>query len=234
MTDDAHAEPPPRSSSDLDRGDEPIPDGRDDGRDNGGDNGRDDGDGGADDLPTVADLIHAEAQSLVRGNVIAAMAIGLVPVPVVDVASVVGLSVRMVHGLSQCYGVPFSNEAARAALIALIPAVLPVTAVGSMASAVKSVPIVGSVVGAGGVSLLSGAVVYALGQVFIRHYERGGTLHDIKLDAARAHFKSALAQGRQVASRMRDRVDGVGPRPAGSADAARSPAGEHPRAESQP
>lgn len=171
--------------------------------------GADEADQDAADTPTVGDLIHAEAQSVVRGNVIAAMALGLVPVPVVDIASVVGISVRMVYGLSQCYEVPFSQEATRAALFALIPAALPVAAVGTTASLLKSVPGIGSVVGSGGVSLLSGAVVYALGQVFIRHYESGGTLNDIDIQTARRQFKAALAQGRKVAARLRDQVDGV-------------------------
>lgn len=190
-----------------------------------------------DDTPTVGDLIHTEAQSVVRGNVIAAMALGLVPVPVIDVAAVVGISVRMVHGLSQCYDVPFSKEATRAALFALIPAALPVTAMGTTASLLKSVPGIGSVIGSGGVSLLSGAVVYALGQVFIRHYEAGGTLHDIDIQSARRQFKAALAQGRKVAARLRDTVDGVsgsgavagtpdGPAPSGPTTAEPPPSGE--------
>jgi len=154
-------------------------------------------------IPTVGDLMYSEAQAVVRGNVIAAMALGLVPVPVVDIVAVAGISVQMTYGLSNIYGIPFSQEAARAALFSIVPAALPVTMMSAGASLLKSIPGVGSLAGAGGVSLLSGAVVYALGQVLIRHYEKGGTLNDINFDLARRQFKSKLEEGRRFAADLR-------------------------------
>ena len=171
------------------------------------------------DVPTIGDLMHTEAQMVVRGNVIAAMAIGLVPVPV---AGVIAVSVRMVHGLSQIYDVPFSSEAARAALIAIIPSALPVAAMGVGGSFLKSIPGLGSIVGGGGVSLLSGAVVYALGQVFIRHYESGGALSDLNLDLARRQFRAALEEGRRVVPAIRER--GQDGKAHGTADTTGEPA----------
>lgn len=149
---------------------------------------------------TLGDLVHSDAQLCVRNHVIAAMALGTVPVPVVDIAGVLAVSVRMVSGLSDVYGVDFSRELARAALVSLIPAAMPVALAGAGGSLLKVVPGLGTLVSTAGVSLLSGAVVYALGQVFIRHYEAGGTLADIDLADARRRFVGYIAQGRRVAA----------------------------------
>jgi len=157
-----------------------------------------------DDTPTVGDLIDAEAQLVVRSHVIAGMAVGLVPVPVVDVLGVLGISVRMVNGLCQCYGINFSEGLARTTLIALLPSILPAAISGAGASLLKSLPVVGWVAGATSVSLLSGTVIYALGQLFIRHFEQGGTLEDIDLVFARKQLKSNLSKARQAVQEMRN------------------------------
>jgi hypothetical protein len=52
------------------------------------------------------------------------------------------------------------------------------------------------------VTSLLGAVTYAIGQVFIAHFELGGTLADFNVAAQRPYFKDLLQRGREVASTL--------------------------------
>jgi uncharacterized protein (DUF697 family) len=45
---------------------------------------------------------------------------------------------------------------------------------------------------------ISGAVTYALGKVFVKHFEEGGTLLDLNVEKMREFFASQYQLGRKV------------------------------------
>ncbi len=182
------------------------------------------GDGEYDaDAPTVGDLIHAEAEGVVKTGVIGAMAVGVIPVPVVDIVGVTGVSLNMLKSLSEVYEVPFSESLGRAALVALLPSLVPVALVGGAGSLIKALPGLGTVAGTGGVSVVSGAVTYAVGHVFIKHFEAGGTVADFNPGpAVRDRFKRAFAEGWEVVTALIERLDAPPPKPRGRRRAAGS------------
>ncbi|KYO54419.1 MAG: DUF697 domain-containing protein [Tistrella sp.] len=135
-----------------------------------------------------------DARSLVKRCALWGAGAGLLPFPLLDVALVTGVQVKMIYELSKLYDVPFSENRAKAIIGSLANTVVPGTAaaglVGGVASLVKAVPVVGTVIGLAVSPTVSYAVTYAIGRVFIQHFETGGTLLNFNPDQLREHFKA--------------------------------------------
>lgn len=116
---------------------------------------------------------------------------GLVPLPAVDVATVAGVQVKMLHAMTRLYGIPFNARLARQWVLALIAGGGSVMLAVPAASATKALPVVGTAAS----FLLSPAFstlsCYATGRVFIRHFEAGGRLETF--DPAKAQAETAAA-----------------------------------------
>lgn len=128
----------------------------------------------------------AEAQNLARHYVLAAAGLALVPWPLADLVAAMALQVKLVHGLAGLYGVPFKLKAARSLLASLLSGMSAALAGRALASLAKAVPGLGALAGGGGLSASLAGVTYVTGQVFIRHFEAGGSLSDLDAQAVRA------------------------------------------------
>jgi uncharacterized protein (DUF697 family) len=115
---------------------------------------------------------------------------GLIPVPVVDVVAVGGLQLQMLNRLSQIYGVPFSENRGKALIASLAGSWIPATSGIGAASALKSVPILGTLISGFVMPVLSAGATYAIGKAFIQHFESGGTLLDFNPPAYREFVKA--------------------------------------------
>jgi uncharacterized protein (DUF697 family) len=115
---------------------------------------------------------------------------GLVPVPVVDVLAVGGLQLQMLRRLSQVYGVPFSENRGKSLIASLVGATIPTSSGIGAASALKIVPIIGTIASAFVAPVLSAGATYAIGKVFIQHFESGGTLLDFNPPSYREFIKA--------------------------------------------
>ena len=69
---------------------------------------------------------------------------GLIPVPLVDVATVGGLQIQMVRRISQIYDVDFSENRGKALIASLAGSLIPATSGIGAASMLKAVPIIES------------------------------------------------------------------------------------------
>jgi uncharacterized protein (DUF697 family) len=105
-------------------------------------------------------------------------AAGLIPVPVFDVFAVGGVQLQMLYRLSQIYSVPFAENRGKALIASLAGSWIPATSGIGAASALKVVPILGTIISAFVMPVLSAGATYAIGKAFIQHFESGGTLLD--------------------------------------------------------
>jgi uncharacterized protein (DUF697 family) len=121
---------------------------------------------------------------------------GLVPVPIVDLAAVSGVQLKMLAEISKIYEVPFKESRGKAAIGALVGFVLPhAAAYGLLGSLIKAIPIIGSLAGAPAMGLFCGAYAWALGNVFIQHFESGGTFLDFNPEKVKEHFRAQFDEG---------------------------------------
>ena len=103
---------------------------------------------------------------------------GLIPLPVVDVVAVGGLQLQMLRRISQLYGVPFSDNRGKALIASLGGALIPASSGLGAASALKAVPLFGTIASGFIMPVLSAGATYAIGKAFIEHFASGGTLLD--------------------------------------------------------
>ncbi|MDZ5456889.1 YcjF family protein [Azohydromonas lata] len=150
----------------------------------------------------VSDVVRSDrlllADNTVKNHVIAATGVSLVPVPLLDLAAIMGIQVDLMHELCKLYDVPFKEKLVRSLLTSLAGAAGTVVAMATLTSLAKTVPMLGSVAGAAGLSATAAAVTYATGRVFIQHFEGGGSLSDFDPVQFKELFKAKIKEGAQV------------------------------------
>lgn len=154
------------------------------------------------------DALNAALNStdVIKNHVIAAMAVGLVPIPGVDMAAMVAIQIRMVHQICEIYGVSLRENAAKVAILALAGGLLPTTLASGFVSGLKLIPGLGSLAGAAGSSLLGGAMTYAVGRVFHEHLETHQSLIDFDPTKANAAMRREFDNGVTFARSLRNKV----------------------------
>jgi uncharacterized protein (DUF697 family) len=100
-----------------------------------------------------------------KHHILAAMGIGLVPVPLVDIVGLFGVNLDMIRKLCAEYEVPFDQERGRAILASLMSGLFPVAAGEVVFSLLKFVPLIGQTAGAVAFPVLAGATTYAVHNV---------------------------------------------------------------------
>lgn len=142
----------------------------------------------------------AAADGLIRQYVAWSCAGGLLPVPLLDIAAITAAQLELVRKLSALYGVPFKDHLGRSVVASLVGGVGSAAAGrGIFCSVLKAVPVVGTLGGLISVPIVAGSATYALGKVFVEHFEQGGTLLDFDPKPMRAYFEGKLQEGQQVA-----------------------------------
>ena len=124
---------------------------------------------------------NAKSEKIIRNHIIWSMGAGLIPIPIADLFAVSAVQLDMIRQLCKQYDIDFKETEGKAIITALAGSGM--ARVG--AGAVKVIPGVGSLLGGVTMSVLSGASTYALGQVFKRHFQTGGTFLDFDVDRLR-------------------------------------------------
>lgn len=139
------------------------------------------------------------------------MGAGLVPVPFLDFVAVSGVQLKMIADLSKLYGVSFEESRGKAVVGALLGFIVPQSlSCGMVGSLIKVIPGVGALAGAPAMALFAGGASWALGNVFIQHFESGGTLLDFNPDAMKEHFQEKFQEGQRVAANMEEKQTAEG------------------------
>jgi len=143
------------------------------------------------------------ANKLVKNYMWWSMGAGLVPFPLVDMAAVTGVQLKMLADISRTYDVKFTEDAGRKIVLSLLGSLIPNgLARGFVGSLLKMVPVVGTIMGTVSMSVFSAAATYAIGKLFIQHFETGGTLLDLDVNKMNDFFKEKFAEGQEIASKM--------------------------------
>lgn len=140
----------------------------------------------------------ASAKELVKKYSLGTAAVGLLPLPLVDLIALSVLQGKMLKDLSKIYRVTYSEQRAKIYISALLGSITSISVARQscllVGSLLKSVPAVGLVAGSAVMPAASGASTYALGKVFIQHFESGGTLLDFDAEKMRAYYELQVAK----------------------------------------
>ena len=152
---------------------------------------------------TVAETPDA-VRSIIRRNMIWATGVSILPFRVVDTALLLGVQVKMLKELSDHYGVEFKANAGKSAVASLLGSVVPTVLGHSVVPSMirgfaASSPLIGSAIAYTAMPLFAGAFTYAIGKVFQRHFESGGTFLDLDTAKCETFFKEKFKEGKDKA-----------------------------------
>jgi uncharacterized protein (DUF697 family) len=142
------------------------------------------------------------AEGVIRKYAYGSIAVGLIPIPLVDLVALTGVQLKLIHRLSVFYGVQFSKEKSKSIIASLAGAAVPLGLTGTVMSVFKFVPIVGYAVAAVSMPALSGASTYAIGKIFMRHFESGGTFLNFDINKVKTDYEEQVKKGKELAAKL--------------------------------
>ncbi len=116
---------------------------------------------------------RALAQKIVARHKNYAALGGLVPLPVVNIAGVTAINMRMVKALSDLYGVPFQRDRTRSLIIGLMGGTVPTGLGFATASTLMYAIPASALLGLGVSAVTAAALTRGIGLVFIESFESG-------------------------------------------------------------
>jgi len=148
----------------------------------------------------------SNADSIIRQHVLLAAGAGLIPVPIVDMAAITGIQLKMLSDLAASYDVPFSRHRVESILSSLIGGLASreIAKIG-LSGMLKIIPVFGSVLGAASMPMAAAALTYAVGSSFKEHFAAGGNLENVNLARVRTGFRQKLETGRVLAKQLIER-----------------------------
>jgi uncharacterized protein (DUF697 family) len=145
------------------------------------------------------------ADSIIKNHMIWSMGAGFIPVPIADLFAVSAIQLDMIRQMCKLYEVDFKQTEGKAIITALTGSGL--ARLG--ARAVKFIPGVGSILGGVTMAVLSGASTFALGEVFKKHFETGGTFLDFDPQRLKKYYNEKFEKGKEVAEELRKKQENV-------------------------
>lgn len=119
---------------------------------------------------------------------------GIVPIPFFDIASVMAIQLKMINELSYQYDIAFRQDLGKEVIMALLGGIMTDYLGKKTFSSMVTTFAVGSDFKQIATSLWAGVLTYAVGKVFQRHFESGGTLLNFKSSEYRDFYKEKLKE----------------------------------------
>ncbi|KPA10012.1 GTPase [Candidatus Magnetomorum sp. HK-1] len=160
-----------------------------------------------------------KTDSIIRRHVWASMSVSLIPIPLVDFTALTAIQFNMIRKISKLYGIPlikspqktmkswilmFASFADDIALAFFRKTILPTVTLSLASSFSKAVPVAGQTIGVVSAPIINGAFTYALGKVFIMHFETGGTFMTFDPEKAKEVYEKMFKEGINVANEMKN------------------------------
>ena len=140
------------------------------------------------------------ANTVIKNHMIWSMGAGFIPIPVADFLAIGAIQVDMVRQLCKTYGTRFKESEGKALVSALTSSGL--AKIGARA-VVKMIPGFGQIIGGVTLAIFSGASTYALGEVFKRHLESGGTILDFDAEGLKKMYDEKFEKGKELARKIK-------------------------------
>ncbi len=102
--------------------------------------------------------------------------VGVIPLPVANVAGVMAINIRMVQVLCNIYGVPFRRDRTRAVLVGLAGGATPTGLAAATSSTLAYLTPATTIIALAVSSVTAVACTRRIGRVFVEHFESGGTV----------------------------------------------------------
>lgn len=148
--------------------------------------------------------IKEEALAQIKEHVLFSMGVGAIPLPLLDIVAITAVQIDMIRQLCRTYGVDYHETRGKAVITALSGTTLGRLAGYGIGSALKVIPGIGSLLGGVTLAITAGASTYAIGQVFARHFERGGSLFDLDPEKFKAFYQEQVERGKEIVKKWKE------------------------------
>lgn len=158
------------------------------------------------------DIVPSEtedkANDLVKDYAFNTIAVGLVPFPLFDLIGLSALQTHMLSKIAKIYNIRFSENLAKALITPLLGSTFPILFTASLC---KFLPGIGTTTGMLSTTVIAAPSTYAIGKIFIRHFETGGTFKNFNPKIFKKNFKVELQAARKLlAQSQTDKKDKQG------------------------
>lgn len=126
---------------------------------------------------------------------------GFIPVPLLDIVAISAVQLDLVRQLCKFYHEDYDEQRGKAIVMSLTGSAMARITGYSARSVLKTVPVVGWVLGGAAMSLFAASSTYAIGQVFKEHLDAGGTLHNLNPEAFRQFYMQQIEKGKEMVSK---------------------------------
>jgi uncharacterized protein (DUF697 family) len=123
--------------------------------------------------------------------------VGLVPLPLLDMALLSGIQLKMLHRLAKLYDVEFFTHLGKSVIASLLGSGISLSFSFNLSSLVRGIPFYGQAMSVISVSLFGGASTYAIGKVFVQHFESGGTFLTFDPKRVRDYYAQQFEKGKK-------------------------------------
>jgi len=149
-----------------------------------------------DDLELIDQQRIEQANQIIKKYTRWSAGLAVVPIPVIDLAALVTSQTSMIAELTSIYDVPFGEEIKKSLVSVIITGFFShsVSALPWL-SLSKIIPGFGLLLGTISYPVAAGASTYAIGKVFMLHFESGGTLLDFDSVKMKDYFRKTYRDG---------------------------------------
>ncbi len=152
-------------------------------------------------VPEVSPIERlSHAGSVVNKSMLCSAALGIVPVSLINWAGLTAIQVVMLKKLGNMYDVPFRQDVVKKLIGVLVAGATPTLPSAALALALGRIPVIGAPLRFCTLPVVSAAFTYALGKVFVQHFESGGTFLSFDPAAVKAYFAAEFKKGTQAAT----------------------------------
>lgn len=144
------------------------------------------------------------ADDTIDSHVLWAMGAGAIPIPFLDTAAVTAIQLNMFKELCMIYQVDYNESFGKN----LISSIAGSTLATLGASAIKTIPFLGTLLGSVPMVVMSGASTYGMGQVFKKHLEIGGFMSNFSFENAQKIYNDAYDKGKGYVQNLWDEAKG--------------------------
>lgn len=147
------------------------------------------------DAPLTAAERQNEAMHTIKNHAMTAMGIGILPAPGVDLLALTAVQLNLLRKLGDLYGFKLSDDTGKKLLGSVLGGYLPLAVAAPAASLLKFIPGIGIAAGVLAQSTIAGATTYAVGKLFLEHFETGGNFLNFK--ATSEKLRQGVAEGKE-------------------------------------
>jgi len=126
-------------------------------------------------------------------------ALGVIPLPPLGVAMIVANNLKMLHKLSSIYGVKYYKDVGKEAISSFLVGCGTYSISGRLIWGLSTLaPVAAPVISVVTIPVFGSAATYAIGKLFVQHFESGGTFLTFDPEKVRGYYAELFNEGKEL------------------------------------